>query len=93
MIIRTRMTKLKDRGRKLVHCGINPPSKNCLQTSCYVEIMSLYCLNNFQLPLLIPTDKIILTEKEREEGLGQNMVSMLYKHRVSQGKRKWPIWY
>lgn len=90
--VRLRVRKVKDRGKNWFIVELTHPQKT-LQTSCYVEIMSLYCLNNFQLPFLIPTDKIILTDKERGEGLGQNMVSTFYKHRVSQGERKWPIWY
>ena len=72
-----RVTKLKDRGKNWFIVELTHP-QNTLQTPCYVEIMSLYCLNNFQLPFLIPTDKIILTDKERGEGLGQNTVSTFY---------------
>ena len=77
-----RVTKLKDRGKNRFIVELTHPP-NTLQTPCYVEITSLYCLNNFQLPFLIPTDKITLTDKERGEGVGQNRVSTFCKPRVS----------
>lgn len=83
--VRLRMTKLRQ-GKKLVRCGISPPSKK-------LPPDFLLCGNN--VPLLFKQLSVAISNTHRqdhpnwqgEKGLGQNIVSTFYKHRVSQGKR------